>query len=252
MEGSAEGKAWGLQTLAIARNADGLILMVDLSHDSVGQLSVILDELEKARILTSRPRGRVEVERKYMGAGLRIISMGTLADCSMKDVEELLRTYRISDAVVKITGEVVLDDVQDAIFEATIYKPAIVVANKVELSGSQSALKQLKTFVGHKLPIRAISCERRLGLENLGATLFGTLGIIRVYTKEPSQREYSRKPFILKKGATIYDLAKDIHSDFKERFGFAKVWSKRLVFSPQKVGATFALADRDVVEIHLK
>lgn len=252
IEGSAEGKAWGLQTLAIARNADGLILMVDLSHDSVEQLSIILNELEKARILTSRPRGRVEVQRKYMGAGLRIISMGTLVDFNIKDVEELLRTYRISDAVVKITGEVVLDDVQDAIFETTIYKPAIVVANKVELSGSQSALRKLKTFVGHKLPIKAISCERRLGLEDLGATLFETLGIIRVYTKEPSQKEYSRKPFILKKGAIIYDLAKDIHSDFKERFGFAKVWSKRLVFSPQKVGASFALADRDVVEIHLK
>jgi hypothetical protein len=252
MEGSADGRAWGPQTLAIARNADGLILMVDLSQDPVGQLSSILDELEKARILVSRPRGRVEIERKFMGAGLRIILVGTLVDSSMRKVEEMLRSYRMADAVVKISGEVTLADVEDAIFESTIYKHAVIVANKVELKGSEAALRQLKAHVSNKLPITAVSCERRLGLEKLGATLFETLGIMRVYTKEPNQREYSRKPFILKKGATVHDLAKDIHSDFKERFGFAKVWSKRLVFSPQKVGATFSLADHDIVEIHLK
>ncbi len=252
MEGSADGRAWGPQTLAIARNADGLILMVDLSQDPVGQLSSILDELEKARILVSRPRGRVEIERKFMGAGLRIILIGTLVDSSMRKVEEMLRSYRMADAVVKISGEVTLADVEDAVFESTIYKPAVIVANKVELKGSEAALRQLKAYVSNKLPITAVSCERRLGLEKLGATLFETLGIMRVYTKEPNQREYSRKPFILKKGATVHDLAKDIHSDFKERFGFAKVWSKRLVFSPQKVGATFSLVDRDIVEIHLK
>jgi hypothetical protein len=252
MEGSADGRAWGPQTLAIARNADGLILMVDLSQDPVGQLSSILNELEKARILVSRPRGRVEIERKFMGAGLRIILVGTLVDSSMRKVEEMLRSYRMADAVVKISGEVTLADVEDAIFESTIYKPAVIVANKVELKGSEAALRQLKAHVSNKLPITAVSCERRLGLEKLGATLFETLGIMRVYTKEPNQREYSRKPFILKKGATVHDLAKDIHSDFKERFGFAKVWSKRLVFSPQKVGATFSLVDRDIVEIHLK
>jgi hypothetical protein len=252
MEGSADGKAWGLQTLAVARNADGLILMVDLSQDPVSQLRLILDELEKARILVSKPRGRVEIDRKFMGAGLRIILIGVLVDCNMKDVEKLLRSYRIADAVVKISGEVTLDDIEDAVFQNTIYKPAIIVANKIELKGSEAALKHLKSFAASKLPVTAVSCERRYGLESLGAALFSALGIMRVYTKEPNQKDYSRKPFILKKGATVYGLAKDIHSDFKERFGFAKVWSDRLVFSPQKVGATFALADGDVVEIHLK
>jgi ribosome-interacting GTPase 1 len=252
MEGSADGKAWGLQTLAVARNADGLILMVDLSQDPVSQLRLILDELEKARILVSKPRGRVEIDRRFMGAGLRIILIGALVDCNMKDVEKLLRSYRIADAVVKISGEVTLDDIEDAVFQSTIYKPAIIVANKIELKGSEVALKHLKSFAGSKLPVTAVSCERRYGLESLGAALFSVLGIMRVYTKEPNQKDYSRKPFILKRGATVYGLAKDIHSDFKERFGFAKVWSDRLVFSPQKVGATFALADGDVVEIHLK
>lgn len=252
MEGSSDGRAWGPQTLATARNADGLIIMVDLSKNAVEQLSLILNELEKARILVSKPRGRVEIEKKFMGAGLRIILVGVLVDCTMKDVEQLLKSYRIIDSVVKISGEVTLNDVEDAIFEITMYKPAVVVANKVDLAGSRQSLSQLKSYVGSRLPTIAVSCERGVGLENIGPAIFESLAILRVYTKEPGQREYSKKPFILKNRATVYDLAKDIHSDFKRRFGFAKVWSDRLVFSPQKVGPMFALADGDIVEIHLK
>ena len=252
MEGSADGRAWGPQTLGTARNADGLILIVDLSKDVIGQISLILSELEKARIVVSKPRGRVEIERKYMGAGLRVILVGMLVDCTVRDVEQLLKSYRIIDAVVKISGEVKLDDVEDAIFEITIYKPAIIVANKVDLASSKRELTQLIAYMGSKLPIIAVSCEKRVGLEKLGPALFQSLSIMRVYTKEPSRREHSNRPFIFRNGATVYDLAKDIHSDFKRRFGFAKVWSDRLVFSPQKVGPTFALADGDIVEIHLR
>ena len=252
MEGAADGRAWGLQTLGVARNSDGLILMVDLSQDAVGQLSVVLGELEKTRILVSRPKGRVEIEKKYMGVGLRIILVGRLVDCGMRDVEELLKSYRMSDAIVKISGEASLNDVEDAVFESTTYKPCVVVANKVDLPNAEDNLQSLRKYVRERMPIIAASCEKRIGLERLGETLFRILGIIRVYTKEPNQREHSKKPFTLKKGATVQDLAKSIHSDFRERFDFAKVWSKRLVFSPQKVGSTFVLEDGDTVEIHVK
>lgn len=252
MEGSAVGRAWGLQTLALARNADGLILMVDLSQDSIEQLSLILGEMEKARILVSKPKGRVEVERKFMGAGLRIILIGRLVNCTMRDVEELLRSYRVADAVVKISGEANLDEVEDAIFESTVYKPAVIVANKIDLEGSEANLKLLESYVGDKLPILAVSCENRCCLEKLGETMFNVLNIIRVYTKEPNEKEFSKKPFILKRDSTVYNLAKNIHSDFSKKFSFAKVWAKRLVFSPQKVGSAFVLEDGDIVEIHVK
>jgi len=252
MEGAAGGRAWGSQTLALARNADSLILMVDLTQDPVGQLSLILNEMEKSRILVSKPKARVGIERKFMGAGLRIILIGRLVDCTFRDIEELLKSYRIMDAVVKIYGEATLDEVEDAIFESTIYKPAVIVANKTDLEDSEANLKLLETYVGNKLPIVAASCEKRYGLVKLGEALFKTLNIIRVYTREPKEKEFSKRPFMLKKGATVYDLAKNIHSDFSEKFSFAKIWSKRLVFSPQKVGSTFVLEDGDIVEIHVK
>ncbi|RLI44706.1 GTP-binding protein [Candidatus Bathyarchaeota archaeon] len=252
MEGSADGGAWGLQTLAAARNADGLLLMVDLSKDPVEQFSMTLRELEKARIFTREPKARVEIERKHVGAGFRIVVLGSLVDCTPKDVERLFKSYRIHDATVKIRGKAALDDVEDAIFESTVYRPAILIANKADHPNAEKRVEQLKDFVGGKLKIFPVSCKTMFGLEKIGSEIFEMLNIIRVYTKEPSKRLPSQKPFTIKRGSTILDLAKRIHSDFYEHFSYAKVWSKRLRFSPQKVGGSFVLEDGDTVEIHVK
>jgi len=252
IEGSAEGEAWGLQTLALARNSDGLILMVDLSKKPSEQLELILNELGKARILVQKPRVRVEIERKHVGFGLRITLIGSLVGCTLKDVEKLLKEYGIRDASVKIHGKATIDDVEDAVFENVAYRPAIVVANKLDVESAETNLKALETYVNGKLRVIPVSCKTGTNIEKLGEELFKSLEIIRVYTKEPNRREPSPKPFILKRGATVLDVAKLIHSDFVKQFSYAKVWSKRLRFSPQKVGFSFVLDDGDVVEIRLK
>ncbi len=252
MESSAARGAWGLQTLTAARNADGLLLMTDLSRDAVEQFSLISRELEKARILTRKPRARVEIERKYMGAGLKIIVLGRLLNCSSKDVEQLLKSYGILDAAVKIQGEATIDNVEEAIFEGTVYRPAIIIANKTDIPNAAKKIEQLKGLAGEEMKIIPVSCKAKFGLEKLGSEIFGMLDMIRVYTKEPNMRFPSNKPFTIRKGSTILDLAKKIHSDFYKQFSYAKVWSNRLRFSPQKVGGAFTLEDGDTVEIHMK
>jgi ribosome-interacting GTPase 1 len=252
MHGSADGRAWGLQTLGLARNADGLILMVDLSRDPVEQLELVLGELEKTRVLVAKPKGKVDIDRRYAGAALRIILVGKLLGTTMREVEDLLRSYKISDAIVRISGEVTLEDVEDSIFESTIYKPALVVANKLDVKGAQANLRVLKRYVNGKLPVIAVSCERRIGLDELGSALFESLGVIRIYTKEPGMKVHSDHPFALRRGATVNDLAKNIHKEFVSNFLFAMVWAKRLRFSPKKVGLSFVLEDGDIVEIHTR
>ena len=70
IEGSAGGRAAGHVTLGLARNADGVILMVDLSRDPIEQLELILAELEKSRVLVSKPSGKVDIDRRHAGAAL--------------------------------------------------------------------------------------------------------------------------------------------------------------------------------------
>jgi ribosome-interacting GTPase 1 len=252
MEGSSEGGAWGLQTLTSARNADGLVLMVDLTQNPAEQFSLISQELEKSKILTKKPKARIEIERKHMGAKLKFIVLGRLIDCSVKDLTRLLKSYGIRDATVKIQGEATFDDVEEAIFEGKVYRPAIILANKADHPMAAERLEQLKKAVGDEMKIIAVSCTTKAGIEKLGTELFGMLDIIRIYTKEPNKKDASKRPFTIRKGSTVFDLAKRIHSDFYEQFSYAKVWSKRLRFSPQKVGGTFPLQDGDTVEIHTK
>jgi ribosome-interacting GTPase 1 len=252
MEGSADGRGTGNVTLGLARNADGVILMVDLSYDPVRQLELVLAELEKSRVLVSKPSGKVEIDRRHAGAALRIILVGKLIDCSVREVENLLRSYRINDAIVRISGDVTLDDVENAIFETTTYKPAVIVANKLDLPGAQTNLRRLKQYVNGKLPIISMSCEQKKGINELGKALIDVLGVIRVYTKEPGSKENTGRPFALKRGTTIGDLAKNIHKEFISNFLFAMVWAKRLPFSPKKVGLNFVLDDGDIVEIHTR
>ncbi len=253
MEGAAEGKAGGNVTLGLARNADGVILMLDLSHDPVAQLELILAELEKTRVLVSKPSGgRVEIERRPAGNRLRVIIVGRLIDCSMRDIEELVRSYKINDAIVRINGAVTLNDVEDAIYENTVYRPAVIAANKLDLPGTAANLRRLRQHVNGKLPIVPMSCERKLGMQELGKAIFESLGIIRIYTKEPGMKARSDHPFALRKGATVNELAKNIHKELLSNFMFAMVWAKRLPFSPKKVGLNFVLDDGDIIEIHAR
>jgi len=252
MKGSSDGRGTGNVTLGLARNADGVILMVDLSRNPIEQLELILDELEKSHILVNKQSGRVTIDRRHAGTALRVILIGHLVDCNIRDVEDLLRQYKIHDAIVRISGDVKLEDVEDAIFETTTYKPTVIAANKLDLKGTETNLRILKKHVNGKLPVIAISCEHKLGLDELGKALFDRLGVIRVYTKDPGSKEETGRPFTLKHGATINDLAKNIHKEFVQNFLFAMVWAKRLPFSPKKVGLNFILEDMDVVEIHTK
>jgi ribosome-interacting GTPase 1 len=224
--------------------------MVDLSRDPVKQMELVLGELEKTRVLVAKPKGKVDIDRRYAGAALRIILVGKLLSTTMREVEDLLRSYKISDAIVRISGEVTLEDVEDAIFESTIYKPTLVVANKLDVKVSERNLRVLKRFVNGKMPVIAVSCERRIGFDDVGKAIIEVLGVIRIYTKEPGMRVHSDHPFALRRGSTVNDLAKNIHKELVSNFLFAMVWAKRLQFSPKKVGLNFVLEDGDIVEIH--
>ena len=78
VEGSSEGRADGFQNLSAVRNADGVIIVVDLTDDPVGNLLMVRGELEASRILTSKPEGEVEIQRRGIGRDIQFIWEGEL------------------------------------------------------------------------------------------------------------------------------------------------------------------------------
>ena len=250
-EGAAKSKGLGSQTMGFIRNSDGLILMIDLSHDPIRQFLTLEKELKDANIKIERPSCNIKIEKRAGNQGVQVRINGKLLDCTVNDIISLLRDYGIYSAVVKIDGEATLEKVEDAILGNIKYMPTLIVGNKLDLPQAKENFNKLEDMLGGRYECIAISCIKGYGLEDLGPRLFKLFNLVRVYCKEPGE-EPSSKPFILQEDSTIFDLAKKIHSDFIKRFSYAKVWSKRLKFSPQKVGLSFKLGDGDIVEIHLK
>lgn len=80
--------------------------------------------------------------------------------------------------------------------------------------------------------------------------LFEFFDLIRVYTKEPGEKTEKDKPVILRRGATVLDVAKDIHKDFANKLKFARVWGSSK-FPGQRVEKDHILKDKDVIELHI-
>ncbi len=239
-------------TASLIRSADGVILVLDASctqPDPVSQFKRIYDVLKAHGIYLTKPKALVRIERRHI-PGVQIV--GKLVNASIDDVKRLLLDYGIQGAVIHIEGEATLDDIEDAIFRDYVYRPCIVLLNKIDLVDEEYVkyvIDQLRTNNVPVIPTSLAYCkiDRKL----LAETILKTLDLIRVYTKEPGADTYSPKPFIIRRGATVGDLAKRIHSYLYEHFKYAKVWKKDTFPNMfKRVGLNYELQDNDVVEIH--
>lgn len=141
--------------------------------------------------------------------------------------------------------------------------PGMLVVNKAELA-TPEMLQALKDLYGgvsaaNREPATAmddrglwvlpVSAQTRQGLEEWFHRLCELLRVIRVYAKEPGKPADMHRPFTLLHGATVSDLARQIHRDLPERMKFARLWGHSR-FDGQHVHKTEVLQDKDVVEIH--
>lgn len=251
MPGAADGVAWGTKVLGLARNADGIIIVLDAANKPLHQLKIILEELRKAHIHVIKPRGRVVIEKGRGGSSIRVALSGRLLDCTVNDIMNLLKSYRIYNALVKVYGEVTIDDVEKAIFGNIAYKPTIILVNKMDLV-ERKIYEKIREVVPETIPVLPVSAKTSEGLRVIGKTLFDVLEIIRVYTKQPNHEKPSEHPLILRRGATVYDVAKAIHSSFVENFKYAKIWGPSAKYPGERVGLDHEVMDKDIVEIHIK
>jgi len=250
IEGAAEGRMNGPRILGLARNADGLILMVDLSADPVEQFRILRSELEQAGIMIEKPEGEVEIIRRSSGVGLQIIGSGVLVDCTLEDVRRLLANYRINSALIRIRGKITLEALEESLFSSLVYKPAILVANKLDMPEAKGNLLRLKEFMkDSKIPLIPVSCKDNMGLEKLGDYIFQMLRIIRIYPKEPGEKKPSSKPLVVDEGATVIEAAKKLHSKLYKEFRYARIWGPSAKYPGQRVGSTHVLKDGDIIEI---
>ncbi|MGA2265854.1 MAG: GTPase [Phycisphaerae bacterium] len=127
-------------------------------------------------------------------------------------------------------------------------RSGIMVANKIDVA-DRTAVAALAELYAGQIDVQAVSAASGEGLDTLARRLWELLGAIRVYTKEPGKPPDSAKPFTLPAGATVEDLARQIHRQLPEKMKFARIWGDGR-FSGQQVHRTEPLHDKDTVEIH--
>ena len=249
VEGSSEGKVEGFKNLSSARNADAIIVMVDLDDDPVDNYQMVKKELEATRLLIEKPLGSVEILKRGSGRDLQFIWEGELVDCSEEDIIKLLAGYRIKSALLKIKGKVSLDVVEDAMFGNAVYRPTFVIANKMDLNNDPRNIEELLKAT-YPLQLHVLSIEKMKDLTRLiGQTIFDLLGICRIYTKERG-KGVATIPIVVKEGTTVGELAKMLHNDFFDRFKYARLWGPAAKFDDEKVGLDRVLKDGTTIQIY--
>jgi len=148
-----------------------------------------------------------------------------------------------ADATQVVDREDELDD------PFQIHLPTILIANKSDLDPDPEEVKVLEELLGVRFPAVATSAMSGQGLDQIGPLLFNGLEIVRVYTKAPGKTADTDRPFTVRRGGTVHDVARLVHKDIAGTLKFARVWGSGQ-FDGQQVGPDHLLGDGDVLELH--
>jgi ribosome-interacting GTPase 1 len=170
-----------------------------------------------------------------------------LADAAC--VEQAHAVHRVlSEKRVALTAAWAQSAADDDPFALRI--PTLLLANKADtITDVAAELETFRELTGFTYPAFCVSAATGEGLDALGPWLFRTLGVVRVYTKAPGHAPDKTRPFTLRRGQTVGDVARLVHKDVAHALRYARVWG-RSGFDGQQVGREHALADGDVVELH--
>jgi ribosome-interacting GTPase 1 len=128
--------------------------------------------------------------------------------------------------------------------------PTLLLASKADaIDGIAAELETFRELTGFTYPAFCVSAATGEGLEALGPWLFRELGIVRVYTKAPGHPPDMTRPFTLRRGQTVGDVARLVHKDVATALRYARLWG-RSGHDGQQVGREHVVSDGDVVELH--
>lgn len=164
-----------------------------------------------------------------------------------------------ADALVMVLGlsdeleleyDLMVEEVRRYLPESVLASASFAIAvNKSDLAEFAPSLLAFEKNRADGGGIVAVSVVSSLNLQTLREKIFQSLRIVRVYSKLPGKKADMAAPFVLKRGATIMDLATKIHRDFSSDLRYAKLWRGNQ-YQGMMAGKDFGLDDGDIVELH--
>jgi len=255
MEGASRGIGNGKEILSQVRSSDLLCLLVDLSRDIKEQMDLLLSELDKADIKINAPPPPITIEKT--GANKVQVFYLTHEAKDNEDLEEFTKRIRevvqangIRNGIIKIYGKINLEQVVDALTTAIVYKPAIIIGTKGDIShtGEIFKFKLVKKYSGIFPLILGSSVNKGIFPDDFGEVVLKFLRKIKIYTKNAGI--VSDKPLIIDEDSTIKDVARKIHRSFYELFDYAIVIREGARQKKKRVGLDYKIEDNDIIELH--
>ncbi len=242
VSGAASGRGRGKEVLAVIRNADLVLIIIDILHPE--QYHAVLREVWESGIRINKTKPEVYIKKKAHGG----IQIGKTVPLDIDDatLKRILQEFKLNNAEVLIRSSLDLDDFIDCIEGNKKYLPAIVCLNKVDLA-SAAEVERAKKELNADL---VISAEQGMNLDSLKELIYAKLNFMRLYLKEPKKEADRKEPLIVPKNSTIQDVCHKLHREFAAKFKFARVWGSSAKFAGQKLMLPHILQDGDVLEIH--
>ncbi|MGC9307451.1 MAG: OBG GTPase family GTP-binding protein [Thermoplasmatota archaeon] len=235
IHGAAEGKGEGKKIISMARVVDLILILVDAGQPA--QLDHIHRELYRSGIRLDEKPPAVSVKKK--GSGGISIELSRQAALDEQTARGIAQEYLVN-ADISIRGRVNVEQFIDALADNRVYIPSVVACNKIDIHDGDC---------GEGIPISAKTGE---GLEQLRECIFEKLDIARVYLKPQHGKPDMERPLVVKKGAEIADVCREVHRAFEENFRYAAVWGPSAAFPGQRVGLDHVVRDGDIVTIVIR
>jgi uncharacterized protein len=179
------------------------------------------------------------------GADLALLLVDLGSDDGVEQLQELLDRLNATKTRLGITSHLDENDL------GVSYTATILVPNKIDLPEAADRLALLHELCPLEFAEHAVSAALGQGLERLRDTIFGSLDVIRVYTKLPTAKAPDlERPFTIPSGHTLQEVAELVHKDFAENLKFARIWGAG-VHDGTVVKGDHVMHDKDVVELHM-
>jgi ribosome-interacting GTPase 1 len=179
------------------------------------------------------------------GADLVILVIDLASDALIEDTQAVLDRFQTSKT--RFGRETLLDESDVGL----TYTGTLVVLNKCDDSGAMDRLALLDEFLKSPFDRLQVSGAVGTGLFELQKSVFERLKVVRVYTKHPKQKDPDlSKPFVLRQGQTLFDVAECVHCDMAASLKSARVWGKA-VHGGTTVKPEYQPQDGDIVELHV-
>ena len=243
LKGASSGKGLGKRILSVARNADLVLLILDVFQPY--HEDVLVSELANIGIRLNQKPPNIIIEKTGIG-GISIAQQVKLTKVSEKLVKDILHVYGITSARVVIREDVTSDQIVDMLSGSKIYAKALTVINKIDLV-DEEFLKDLKLKI--KSEFITVSADSNTNIDLLKDMIYEKLRFIRIYMKPKGGETDFKEPLIAKEGSTVLDICNKLHRNMKKQFRYGMVWGKSVKFGGQRVGINHVLQDEDVLTI---